>query len=88
MYQEIARRCEEILRRVPPGVTVLAATKDRSPQEIRAALITGIKHIGENYGPYSVTAGGFYPSWNWSDWWENTPHPYFGVTGPGGPVVY
>jgi pyridoxal phosphate enzyme (YggS family) len=46
---EIEKRCEEILRRVPPGVTVLAATKDRSPQEIRAALIAGIKHIGENY---------------------------------------
>jgi hypothetical protein len=44
--------------------------------------------VTENYGPYSVIAGGFYPSWNWSDWWENTPHPYFGVTGPGGPVVY
>ena len=45
----IRQRCEEILRRVPPGVTVLAATKDRSPQEIRAALAAGIKHIGENY---------------------------------------
>jgi len=44
--------------------------------------------VTENYGPYSVIAGGFYPSWTWSDWWENTPHPYFGVTGPGGPVVY
>lgn len=48
-FAEIGRRCEEILRRVPPGVTVLAATKDRSPQEIRAALAAGIKHIGENY---------------------------------------
>ena len=48
-FAEIEKRCEEILRRVPPGVTVLAATKDRSPQEIRAALIAGINHIGENY---------------------------------------
>jgi len=48
-FAEIEKRCEEILRRVPAGVTVLAATKDRSPQEIRAALLAGIKHIGENY---------------------------------------
>lgn len=44
--------------------------------------------VTEQYGPYQVTTGGFYPSWSWTDWWENNPHPYFGVTGPGGPVVY
>lgn len=38
-----------ILRRVPPGVTVVAAAKDRTPAEIRAALAAGIQHIGENY---------------------------------------
>ncbi|MGB9758144.1 MAG: YggS family pyridoxal phosphate-dependent enzyme [Candidatus Bipolaricaulaceae bacterium] len=48
-FGEIVRRCEEILRRVPPHVIVLAATKDRTPQEIRAALAAGIKHVGENY---------------------------------------
>jgi hypothetical protein len=53
-----------------------------------ARVIVEQNGVTENYGPYSVTAGGFYPSWTWSDWWENTPHPYFGVTGPGGPVVY
>jgi len=46
---EITHRCEEILRRVPPHVTVLAAAKDRSPEEIRAAIAAGIRHIGENY---------------------------------------
>ena len=44
--------------------------------------------VTESYGPYTVTAGGFYPSNTWTDWWENTPHPFFGATGPGGPVVY
>jgi hypothetical protein len=53
-----------------------------------ARVIVEQNGVTENYGPYSVIAGGFYPSWTWSDWWENTPHPYFGVTGPGGPVVY
>ncbi len=47
--EEIRRRCEAILRRVPEHVTVLAATKDRSPEEIRAAIAAGISHIGENY---------------------------------------
>lgn len=34
---------------MPPHVTVVAATKDRTPAEIRAALAAGIRHIGENY---------------------------------------
>lgn len=46
---EIRARCAEVLARVPPGVTVVAATKDRTPAEIRAALAAGIRHIGENY---------------------------------------
>jgi len=47
--EEIARRCEEILRRLPPHVTLLAAVKGRSPEEIRAAIRAGIRHVGENY---------------------------------------
>ncbi|NOX44979.1 MAG: YggS family pyridoxal phosphate-dependent enzyme [Caldiserica bacterium] len=47
--EEIRKRCEEILKRVPGHVTVLAATKGRSPEEIRAAIAAGIDHIGENY---------------------------------------
>lgn len=43
--------------------------------------------VTEVYGPYSVSSG-LYPSWTWPDWWENTLHPFFGVTGPGGPIVY
>ena len=46
---DIEERCREILRRVPAGVTVLAATKSRTPEEIRAAIAAGIQHIGENY---------------------------------------
>ena len=48
-YSEIERRVREVLARVPPGVTVLAATKGRSPEEIRAAIRAGIRHVGENY---------------------------------------
>jgi len=53
------------------------------------ARVTVIQNgVTETYGPYSVAGGFLYPSRGWPDWWENTPHPYFGVTGPGGPVVY
>lgn len=56
------------------------------------AKVTVIQNgVPENYGPYSVTGdpnGALYSSDTWPDWWENTPHPFFGATGPGGPVVY
>lgn len=45
----ILRRCQEVLTRVPAGVTIVAAAKGRTPSEIRAAIRAGIGHIGENY---------------------------------------
>ncbi len=48
-FAQVVARCAEILRRVPPHVTVVAATKDRTVAEIRAAISAGIQHIGENY---------------------------------------
>jgi pyridoxal phosphate enzyme (YggS family) len=44
-----AERCATVLRRVPAGVTVVAAAKGRTPEEIREAIRAGISHIGENY---------------------------------------
>ena len=38
-----------MLRRLPAHVTLLAAVKGRSPEEIRAAIRAGIRHVGENY---------------------------------------
>jgi len=38
-----------VLRRLPAHVTLLAAVKGRSPEEIRAAIRAGIRHVGENY---------------------------------------
>ncbi|HEU68158.1 MAG TPA: YggS family pyridoxal phosphate-dependent enzyme [Candidatus Acetothermia bacterium] len=46
---EIFRRCQDVLARVPAGVTIVAAAKGRTPGEIRAAIRAGIGHIGENY---------------------------------------
>ncbi|MFH1609449.1 MAG: YggS family pyridoxal phosphate-dependent enzyme [Candidatus Bipolaricaulota bacterium] len=45
----ISQRCLEILRQLPAGVTVVAAAKGRTPEEVRAALRSGIAHVGENY---------------------------------------
>jgi len=42
-------RVERFLARMPPGVTVLAAVKGRSPDELRAAIAGGIRHVGQNY---------------------------------------
>lgn len=49
VFAAIVERCRRVLDRVPPHVTVVAATKDRTVEEIRAALAAGIRHIGENY---------------------------------------
>ena len=38
-----------ILQSLPPGVRLLAATKGRSPEEIREAVEAGVDLIGENY---------------------------------------
>ena len=38
-----------LLSSLPPGVTVLAAAKGRTPAEIEAVAAAGISHIGHNY---------------------------------------
>ncbi len=45
----VQERCRKVLREVPEGVTVLAAVKGRSPEEVRACLEAGIHHLGGNY---------------------------------------
>lgn len=47
--REIADRVRQVLAEIPPDVTVVAAAKMRTPDEIRAALSAGIHAIGENY---------------------------------------
>lgn len=46
---EVTDRVHAVLRRVPGGVNAVAATKGRTPDEIREALQAGITHLGENY---------------------------------------
>lgn len=40
---------EKVLKEIPSGVELIAATKKRSVEEIREVIFSGIKTIGENY---------------------------------------
>ncbi len=45
----IKENIEKILKEIPPHVTLVAATKTRSFEEIKQAIEAGITDIGENY---------------------------------------
>lgn len=45
----IRENIEKILAQIPEGVTLVAATKTRSVEEIKEAIECGITDIGENY---------------------------------------
>lgn len=45
----IRENIEKILKEIPQGVTLVAATKTRSVEEIKQAIECGITDIGENY---------------------------------------
>ncbi|HPS93070.1 MAG TPA: YggS family pyridoxal phosphate-dependent enzyme [Deltaproteobacteria bacterium] len=46
---EIRENCLKILSEIPPGVTVVAAAKSKTAEEIREVVDAGITVIGENY---------------------------------------
>ncbi len=45
----IEENVKKLLAEIPPGVSVVAAAKTRSAEEIKRAISAGIKIIGENY---------------------------------------
>jgi len=47
--EKIIQNVKKILLEIPSGVTLLAACKSRTAEEINAAIEGGIKVIGENY---------------------------------------
>ncbi len=49
MQSQIYKKVKELLREIPQGVTIVAATKTRSTEEIEEAISAGIQVIGENY---------------------------------------
>ncbi len=46
---QIKQKAESLLKEMPAGVTLLAAAKTRTPQEVSAAWETGIRCFGHNY---------------------------------------
>jgi len=46
---EIRDRTRGLLRELPEGVSLVAAAKTRSPEEVRAAIAGGVRIIGQNY---------------------------------------
>lgn len=49
MSVTIEEKVAQFLRSLPTGITVVAAAKTRTPEEVRAAIRAGIKIIGYNY---------------------------------------
>ncbi len=47
--QAIASSVQSILRTLPPGVTLVAAAKGRTADQVRAAIRAGVSHVGHNY---------------------------------------
>jgi len=45
----IEKKVKEILKELPEGIELVAATKTRSIEEIGKAIEAGVKIIGENY---------------------------------------
>lgn len=45
----IATNVKRILASLPPGVILVAAAKERTPEEVEAALQAGVTHVGHNY---------------------------------------
>jgi len=46
---EIRDRTRRLLHELPEGVSLVAAAKTRSPEEVRAAIAGGVRIIGQNY---------------------------------------
>jgi len=42
-------KCEEIRKSIPQDITLVAATKERTVEEIQEAIAAGIEIVGENY---------------------------------------
>ena len=57
MPQSVAsERIKQVLAGIPPHITVLAAAKTRSPEEVRMALEAGVQTIGHNYVQEAATS--------------------------------
>jgi pyridoxal phosphate enzyme (YggS family) len=46
---QIAEAVERLMKTIPPDVTLVAAVKGRSIEEVEAAIQAGVTHVGHNY---------------------------------------
>jgi pyridoxal phosphate enzyme (YggS family) len=58
MYEHIRDNVRRLLAEIPPQVTVIAAAKSRTYDEVAAAIDAGISIIGENYVHEAESARG------------------------------
>ncbi|MGB9907462.1 MAG: YggS family pyridoxal phosphate-dependent enzyme [Candidatus Saccharicenans sp.] len=49
ILENIKENVRQLLRELPPGVELVAAAKQQTPEKVLAAVEAGIKIIGENY---------------------------------------
>jgi len=49
IVDSIEARVSHILETLPPDVTLVAAAKSRTPEEVKAAIRAGVAHVGHNY---------------------------------------
>jgi len=52
----IKQNVRQLLQELPPGVELVAAAKQQTPEKILAAIEAGVKIIGENYVQEAVSA--------------------------------
>jgi pyridoxal phosphate enzyme (YggS family) len=52
----IEERARRLFSEIPPGVSVVAAAKMRTPDEVRAVLAAGVSIVGENYVQEAMAA--------------------------------
>jgi pyridoxal phosphate enzyme (YggS family) len=48
-FDAIEARSRRLLETLPAGVTLVAAVKSRTPEEVEAAVRAGVSHFGHNY---------------------------------------
>jgi pyridoxal phosphate enzyme (YggS family) len=59
--QSIVESVQRILAELPGGVTLVAAAKGRSVEDVRAAIHAGIAHVGHNYVREAADMGPLVP---------------------------
>jgi pyridoxal phosphate enzyme (YggS family) len=64
---QVKRNAQELLKALPPYVTLLAAAKTRTVEEVQAAFDAGIRSFGHNYvqeAQAMIAAVGFKAEWH------------------------